>query len=111
MKLRLLRGLRGLTLQIETFAFVGERANPKDRAYLAKVSDLRAKLDSRKMRTFVLPNQLEVLLIQDPAAQNSAAAMDVGVGSLMDPRHHKGLAHYVEHMLFLGTQKYPRVGE
>lgn len=28
-------------------------------------------------------------------------------GYLSDPDHLPGLAHYCEHMLFLGTQKYP----
>eukprot|EP00920_Eleutheroschizon_duboscqi_P034499 GHVT01082748.1.p1 GENE.GHVT01082748.1~~GHVT01082748.1.p1 ORF type:complete len:919 (+),score=103.84 GHVT01082748.1:336-2759(+) len=33
--------------------------------------------------------------------------MDVNVGSIHDPKHLPGLAHYLEHMLFLGTEKYP----
>ena len=40
----------------------------------------------------------------------SAAALAVGVGHLYDPKEKQGLAHYLEHMLFLGTQKYPEVG-
>lgn len=33
--------------------------------------------------------------------------MNVGVGSLMDPKKYKGIAHFLEHMLFLGSKKYP----
>lgn len=33
--------------------------------------------------------------------------MYVGVGNLYDPQHANGLAHFLEHMLFLGTKKYP----
>lgn len=33
--------------------------------------------------------------------------MSVGVGSLQDPLEAQGLAHYLEHMLFMGTTKYP----
>ena len=33
--------------------------------------------------------------------------MHVGVGSLYDPPQANGLAHFLEHMLFLGTKKYP----
>ena len=33
--------------------------------------------------------------------------MHVGVGSLYDPPKANGLAHFLEHMLFLGTKKYP----
>ena len=33
--------------------------------------------------------------------------MDVKVGSWSDPEDTPGLAHFLEHMLFLGTEKYP----
>lgn len=32
-------------------------------------------------------------------------------GSLSDPANISGLAHFCEHMLFLGTQKYPKENE
>lgn len=37
----------------------------------------------------------------------SSAALSMGVGSLRDPQTAQGLAHYLEHMLFMGTAKYP----
>ena len=37
--------------------------------------------------------------------------MDVRVGSLEDPKKAQGLAHFLEHMLFLGTEKYPDIEE
>jgi secreted Zn-dependent insulinase-like peptidase len=33
--------------------------------------------------------------------------MEVNVGSFQDPVDIPGLAHFLEHMLFLGTEKYP----
>lgn len=45
----------------------------------------------------------QVLLIHDPKADKEAAAMDVRVGSLCDPPNLLGLAHFCEHMLFLGS--------
>jgi insulysin len=33
--------------------------------------------------------------------------MNVNVGSLMDTGNFYGLAHFLEHMLFMGTEKYP----
>jgi secreted Zn-dependent insulinase-like peptidase len=48
-----------------------------------------------------------VLLISDPDAGDAAAALDVGMGSMADPEAHQGLAHFLEHMLFLGSEKYP----
>jgi insulysin len=67
--------------------------------------------DSRQYESFVLPNQLKVLVISDPDTDKAAAAMDVFVGSSSDPADRQGLAHFLEHMLFLGTEKYPQPGE
>ena len=39
--------------------------------------------------------------------RDAAAAMVVGVGSMFDPPEAQGLAHFLEHMLFMGTNKYP----
>ena len=37
----------------------------------------------------------------------AAAAMVVGVGSLSDPPNMQGLSHYLEHMLFMGSEQFP----
>ncbi|TDH66157.1 hypothetical protein CCR75_009096 [Bremia lactucae] len=66
-----------------------------------------SSLDERKYETFTLSNSLQVLAISDPKAEKSAAAMDVHVGHQSDPEELPGLAHFLEHMLFLGTAKYP----
>ena len=67
--------------------------------------------DKRQYKSLTLPNKLEILLISDPSLNKSAASLDVGVGSLEDPKDHLGLAHFLEHMLFLGTEKYPDIEE
>lgn len=41
------------------------------------------------------------------AVKKAAAAMSVGIGSLSDPLVMQGLSHYLEHMLFMGSKKYP----
>ncbi|NIR96621.1 MAG: hypothetical protein GWO39_00585, partial [Gammaproteobacteria bacterium] len=41
-------------------------------------------------------------------AERSAASLAVRVGSLDDPPERPGLTHFLEHMLFLGTEKYPK---
>lgn len=40
--------------------------------------------------------------------RNAAAAMVVGVGSMSDPPECPGLAHFLEHLLFMGSEKYPQ---
>jgi insulysin len=57
-------------------------------------------------RTFQLENGIQVLIETDPGLDRSAAALSVNVGS-MDNGGVDGLAHFLEHMLFLGTEKYP----
>ena len=45
---------------------------------------------------------LQVLLVSDPSTDKAAAAMDVHIGHMSDPPNLPGLAHFCEHMLFLG---------
>lgn len=63
--------------------------------------------DQRDYLALTLDNKLQVLLISDPGTDKASAAMDVYVGSSDDPDEFPGLAHFLEHMLFLGTKKYP----
>ena len=71
----------------------------------------RSPADTRDYRALMLDNGLEALLVSDPGADRAAAALDVNVGSADDPDARPGLAHFLEHMLFLGTGKYPDPGE
>lgn len=43
--------------------------------------------------------------------RHSAACLTVGVGSMADPADLQGLAHFLEHMLFMGSEKYPDENE
>ena len=63
--------------------------------------------DKRDYRSFELSNGLKCLLISDPETDYSAASLSVASGSISDPREVQGLAHFLEHMLFLGTAEYP----
>ncbi|KYQ54449.1 Insulin-degrading enzyme, partial [Trachymyrmex zeteki] len=68
---------------------------------------IKSQNDDRLYRGLVLANKMKVLLISDPTTGKSAAAMDINVGSMCDPDDLPGLAHFCEHMLFLGSKKYP----
>ena len=72
---------------------------------------VKAPTDSAVYRRFVLDNGMRVLLVSDPRFNKSGAALAVNTGHIDDPREREGLAHFLEHMLFLGTEKYPDVAE
>ena len=65
-----------------------------------------AEEPGRTTKAFTLENGIEVFLVSDPVADHSAAALAVDSGSMSD-RDRPGIAHFLEHMLFLGTKKYP----
>lgn len=68
---------------------------------------IKAPTDQAVFRRFVLDNGLRVLLVSDPKFNKSAASLVMPVGQMDDPVDREGLAHFLEHMLFLGTEKYP----
>ena len=68
---------------------------------------VQSESDARSYRLLTLPNSLQVLIISDPQTDRAAAAVDVRTGSWDDPTDVPGLAHFTEHMLFLGSEKYP----
>ncbi|EWH08133.1 peptidase, M16 (pitrilysin) family protein [Catenovulum agarivorans DS-2] len=71
------------------------------------VEIIKSPRDDRAYQYLQLNNQLKVLLVSDPNSEQSIASLSVGVGSYHNPKSQPGLAHFVEHMLFLGSKKYP----
>jgi len=68
--------------------------------------------DKRQYRSIRLgSNNLQVLLISDPNTDTEAAAVHLRTGHFNDPSNRAGLAHFHEHCLFLGTNKYPTENE
>lgn len=62
-------------------------------------------LDDRTYRVIQLPNRLEALLAHDPNTDKASASVNVNVGSFSDADDMPGMAHAVEHLLFMGTKK------
>lgn len=91
-----------VALLLSTTAFCHEVVD--DKSDLVIDTPALAERTTRKIR---LDNGLEALLISDPDATESGAALAVNVGSWEDPADRPGMAHFVEHLLFLGTEKYP----
>ncbi|KAI8318667.1 hypothetical protein GQ54DRAFT_280568, partial [Martensiomyces pterosporus] len=68
-------------------------------------------MDKRQFRLIRLPNNLIAVCVHDPGAKKAAAALSVNVGSSADPEEFLGLAHFCEHLLFMGSKKYPKEDE
>ena len=59
----------------------------------------------------MLPNGLKILIISDKYAEKQYAAIDVNTGSWFEPKEVNGLAHLMEHSLFLQNKQFPTVDE
>ncbi|KAG0697015.1 Metalloenzyme, LuxS/M16 peptidase-like protein [Suillus ampliporus] len=71
----------------------------------------KSQLDEREYRLIKLENGLSAMLVQDAKADIAAASLDVAVGHLSDPDDIPGLAHFCEHLLFMGTEQFPKENE
>ena len=78
---------------------------------MKKSTPLHSPSDHRQYAAFTLANGLRVLLVEQADADKSAAAMSVNVGHFDDPADREGLAHFLEHLVFLGSKNYPQAGE
>ena len=55
-----------------------------------------------------LPNGLRAMLCHTPEASESFVSMAVRAGHFYDPTDCQGLAHLLEHMLFMGSRHLPK---
>lgn len=74
-----------------------------------RVPILTPSLAERKTEKIILENGCKILLISDTETPQSSAGVCVGAGSWNDD--HPGIAHFLEHMLFMGTEAYPDESE
>ena len=68
---------------------------------------IKSPNDKNQYYLDMLPNGLKYIVVSNPEIDRSAVSLDVYVGFSDDPREYQGLSHYIEHTIFLGTQKYP----
>ena len=85
-------------------------SQPEDPAAVEQAI-IQAQTDQRDYQYLQLANGLKALLVSDPSTDKSAAALAVNIGAYADPKERQGMAHFLEHMLFLGTEKYPDAGD
>jgi insulysin len=62
--------------------------------------------EDRTFKYGILPNKLKYTIIYDKHSDTSNVVMSVKTGSLYEPLEFMGLAHFLEHMLFMGSRKY-----
>ena len=65
----------------------------------------KSQNDNREYFYNVLPNELEYVIIYDKASKICGSCLNVHVGSINEKVD--GLAHFSEHMVFMGSSKYP----
>uniref|UniRef100_A0A7S4QE70 Peptidase M16 N-terminal domain-containing protein n=1 Tax=Ditylum brightwellii TaxID=49249 RepID=A0A7S4QE70_9STRA len=68
---------------------------------------IKGKSDWRDYRPLLLPNGATLMLVRDSQSKTTAMSVCVNVGASSDPRALSGLAHFCEHMCFLGSEAYP----
>lgn len=72
---------------------------------------VKSSCDKKEYKYLTLENKIRAILISDAEADMAAASVDVHVGCSLDPKPLYGVAHFLEHMLFQGTEKYPKENE
>ena len=63
------------------------------------------QVDAQGLKAFRLKNGMSVFVWEDSTKTDVLGQVVVRTGSVNDPEQYTGLAHYLEHVLFKGTQK------
>lgn len=93
----------------------------KDHLHILK-APRRSLSDKKEYKLLKLNNGLKVLLIQQESEKNrevdsklkqniAAVGLCIGSGCFEDPLSVQGLSHFLEHMIFMGSEKYPKENE
>ena len=69
---------------------------------------MKPPYDPRSYRQLIMKNGMPVTLISDPTTTKAGASINVFAGAAHEPID--GLAHFLEHLVFMGTKKYPEEG-
>jgi insulysin len=67
----------------------------------------KPEFDNRTWSGGQLTNGIKFSIINDEHLEKSFVTVCLKVGSFYDPDEYQGLAHFLEHMLFMGSKKYP----
>jgi secreted Zn-dependent insulinase-like peptidase len=90
-----------LYLLVKVSAFkLKSQLNENDFANETRI--IKSENDKLEYKYLTLENEMKVVLIRDESTETSSIAMNISVGSMQNPKETQGLAHLLEHMLFLG---------
>src|SRR5512135_2486740 len=67
----------------------------------------RILYDPTAVQRFILPNDLRVWIEPRPESESVTALLVVRVGARYETHANNGISHFVEHMVFDGTEKWP----
>jgi zinc protease len=66
----------------------------------------------KKVRRGALPNGVQYYILNNDKPENRAyLTLAVNAGSVLEEEHERGIAHFVEHMAFQGTKRFPKKGD
>ena len=65
--------------------------------------------EKRNIKGIELDNKIKIILISDTEINLSSCSIGVGTGYLND--NYPGTSHFIEHLLFMGSEKYPEQNE
>jgi insulysin len=72
------------------------------------INIIKPQFDKRKFIGGKLSNNIKYAFIHDDSLEKSFISVAINVGSYSNPKGYDGLAHFLEHMLFMGSKKYPQ---
>ena len=68
----------------------------------------KPKITDDKIIGGKLNNGIKYILINKKKLERTYVSININVGSFHNPKDYGGLAHFLEHMLFIGSKKYPK---
>ena len=95
-----------IAVSVITLVACGGENNPSKSSSKSNKEYRTVENDPTKTRIYTLDNGLKVYLYVNKEAPRLYTSIAVRAGSKNDPATATGLAHYLEHMLFKGTDKY-----
>jgi len=70
------------------------------------MSIIKPLFDKREFKSSKMENNIKYVLVSDKTLDRSYVYINVKCGSFNEPPEYGGLAHFLEHMLFMGSEKY-----